>query len=65
MEWLGTLDDRTVLMLRYVDAALAAGAMPIETARDFVTRIALLHRYRAMGCSSSVQLGVGSSSCHS
>ncbi|MDQ3035527.1 MAG: tetratricopeptide repeat protein [Myxococcota bacterium] len=44
MQWLGVLDDRTQLMLRYVDAAFAAGAMPIETGRDFVTRVALLHR---------------------
>lgn len=44
LEQLGVVDDRTALMLRYVDAALAAGAMPVEIARDFVTRIVLHHR---------------------
>ena len=41
---LGVPDDRTALMLRFVRAAFGAGGMPLEIARDFVTRIVLHHR---------------------
>lgn len=42
--WLGNPDDRTALMLRLIDASLASGAITLETSRDLVTRVVLLHR---------------------